>query len=431
MGLCCRPESAYRGSAAPVWHSWRRQAEYFSSLGGIVISHHDQLMSAFRVLARLIAMGMVVTSSTAGTAWAAPDSDSRVPPGGVYWGAYVPGAPFDASLLDVFEARSGKRMSLVHWGQPWVMNGAFMPFQAAHYQMVRNRGAVPLVTWGSWELGKGPNQPAYRLREITGGKYDAYIKQWAQTARAWGQPFFLRFDHEMNGWWQFPWAEQTNGNRPGEFVAAWRHVHDLFAQQGATNVTWVWCPNISGPQTTSLADVYPGDAYVDWTCMDGYNWGTDYGNLWQTFAEVFAGSWYNANHNTYAELLALAPDKPIMLGEVASSEHGGNKSAWIADMLTQLPRSFPQIRALAWMDWNTGDPTLTWPLASSAPAYDAFATGIAAPEYAPNQFAAQSSLLGPLAFLPAASQTPPPAPPAEPAPAAPTDAPTPPDAPAD
>ena len=36
----------------------------------------------------------------------------------------------------------------------------------------------------------------------------------------------------MNGWW-WPWSEQLNGNNPGEFVAAWRHVHDIFVQQHA------------------------------------------------------------------------------------------------------------------------------------------------------------------------------------------------------
>ena len=48
-----------------------------------------------------------------------------------------------------------------------------------------------------------------------------------KQAQEWGHPFFLRFDWEMNGFW-FPWSEGVNGNKPGEFVAAWRHVHDIF-----------------------------------------------------------------------------------------------------------------------------------------------------------------------------------------------------------
>ena len=102
----------------------------------------------------------------------------------------------------------------------------------------------------------------------------------------------------------------------------WRHVHDVFTAQGATNVTWVWCPNIQGPKSTSLAEMYPGDSYVDWTCVDGYNWGTDQGNEWQTFNQIFAGSSYNGWYNTYQLLQQLAPSKPIMIGETASSENG-------------------------------------------------------------------------------------------------------------
>ena len=73
------------------------------------------------------------------------------------------------------------------------------------------------------------------------GTYDAYIREFAEGARDWGHPFFLRFNWEMNGDW-FPWAERVNGNQPGEYVAAWRHVHDIFTAVGATNATWVWCP---------------------------------------------------------------------------------------------------------------------------------------------------------------------------------------------
>jgi mannan endo-1,4-beta-mannosidase len=39
----------------------------------------------------------------------------------------------------------------------------------------------------------------------------------------------------MNGNW-FSWNGDS-ANRPADFVAMWRHVHDLFAHEGATNVT--------------------------------------------------------------------------------------------------------------------------------------------------------------------------------------------------
>src|SRR6185503_12337426 len=136
----------------------------------------------------------------------------------------------------------------------------------------------------------GVNQPDFRLARIIDGTYDAYITTWAKDARVWGKSFFLRFDNEMNGDWQFPWGEQVNENQPGEFVRAWRHVHDIFTQQGANNATWVWCPNCADNTTTPFGELYPGDSYVDWTCLDGYNWGTYSSKTnWQTFGQVFAG----------------------------------------------------------------------------------------------------------------------------------------------
>ena len=306
----------------------------------------------------------------------------------IYWGTYINGAPANTALLDQFEATVGKHQSLVSWGEAWQMNGVYQPFQSWYMNPVRARGSIPVLNWGSWNLGWGPNQPAFSDANIANGAHDAYIIQWAQAAHAWGQPFFMRFDHEMNGWWDFPWAEQLNGNQPGDYVRMWRHVHDIFAQQGATNVSWVWCPNIVGPQSTSMSELYPGDTYVDWTCTDGYNFGTDYGYTWTPFATVFSGGQFNAFHNTYQNLLQVAPTKPIMIGETASSEHGGSKADWITDMLTtQLPNNYPQIKAFVWFDWNAGDPTYTWPVESSSTSIAAFASGISSATYAANQFA--------------------------------------------
>jgi hypothetical protein len=306
----------------------------------------------------------------------------------IYWGAYISGVPASTGQLDAFESIAGKKVSIVHWGQSWG-DPPSNAFQTSRFDTVRNRGSIPMINWGSWQLGDaGVDQPDFRLATIASGKYDGYIQQWAQAARDWGHPFFLRFDQEMNGYWQFPWAVQANGNQPADYVAAWRHVHDVFVQQGAINATWVWCPNVSTPRTVPLEQVYPGDDYVDWTCFDGYNWGTDQGSSWQSFAQVFGGPAFGGSndHNSYQEMLALAPTKPIMIGEFASSEHGGSKSAWITDMLQTLPTTFPRIKAIVWVDWNIGDPALSWPIESSADAQSAFANGIASPVYASNQF---------------------------------------------
>lgn len=307
----------------------------------------------------------------------APPLDVATP---LYWGAYIDGVPWDPARLASFEAQAGKGVSIVHWGQAWWHDGAYQPFYASDFEGVRAHGAIPLLDWASWDYCCGPDQPQFSLASIIRGDHDPYIREWATGARDWGHPLFLRFNWEMNGWWRFPWSERLNGNQPGEFVRAWRHVHDLFASAGATNVTWVWCPNVINSGTTPLASLYPGDDYVDWVGMDGYNWGDEYDNDWQTFAEIFAP--------TYAALRQLAPDKPIMLPEIASVEQGGDKAAWIRNALgPELPARFPAIKAVVWFEWDDGVPALTWSIRSSAATAVAFRDVVGgSPVYLPNHF---------------------------------------------
>jgi hypothetical protein len=219
----------------------------------------------------------------------------------------------------------------------------------------------------------------------------------------------MRMDHEMNGNW-YPWSERVNGNQPGDYVRMWRHVHDIFTRVGANNVTWVWNPNISGSTSTPLKELYPGDSYVDWTGLDGYNWGTDKGS-WQTFSQVFDGNYGGFNkHDSYDEVLAFAPNKPMMLPEVASTEHGGSKSSWITSMLTsELKSHFPAIKAIVWENVVAdGEP---WPIESSSSAEAAWKAGIASSYFSGADFGSISGKIQPLgttstATAPAPSPTP-------------------------
>jgi hypothetical protein len=326
----------------------------------------------------------------------------------VLWGAYISGttygygdAPFDTRSIDSFEADAGKKVSIVHWGQPWYWgsHGGYQPFQRAEAEAVRQRGSIPMITWTSADHDKGGSldQPSFRLANITAGAHDAYLRQWADDAKAWGHPLMVRFDNEMNGNW-FLWSEPVNGNSTGQFVPMWRHVVDIFRQEGATNVTWVWAPNRTWPAAPrTLAQVYPGANYVDWVGLSAYNWGTNPAkpkNAWQDFNAVFK--------DTYDQLQALAPDKPVMIAETASTEYGGSKAAWITDALqTQLPINYPNIKALVWFNWNVAATSgnMDWVVESSPAANAAFRAGIASSYYADNSFA-NLPLLTPVAPLP-------------------------------
>src|ERR1041385_4314406 len=225
-----------------------------------------------------LVMALVLILGNPGSTQAAPRVDEpflQTSGPTIYWGAMVDGkAPSTLSiqgLMNDFETRSGKRMSIIHWGQPWMLSdGSWGEFQTVHFDNVRNHGSIPMINWTSWRLGSGGTQPDFQSRDVYNGVYDAYITRWATAAKNWGHPFFLRFNHEGDGWW-YPWGEGKtengtiiNGNSTGDFVRAWRHVHDIFVSVGATNVTWVWAPNQIGNTSSyaSLSAVYPGDAYV-------------------------------------------------------------------------------------------------------------------------------------------------------------------------
>jgi beta-mannanase len=88
-------------------------------------------------------------------------------------------------------------------------------------------------------------------------------------------------------------------------------------------------------------DYYPGDSYVDWTGVDGYNWGTANGG-WQSFQQVFKDIY---------PLLA-AKKKPIIIGEMSSAEAGGDKAKWIDEIIPTLRTSYPLIKCVIWFDIN-------------------------------------------------------------------------------
>ena len=346
------------------------------------------------LLAALVGCCLLAANGTAATATGHKKHHHRkhVKPKPVYWGAWIgdqltgTDAPWDMNAAATFEQIVGKGMSLLEFSssfQDCSRNPCrYYDFPTGAMNDIRAHGSIPLFSWGSESSPRSSaDQPTFTLGRLIDGTYDSYIAQFATEARDWGHPFFLRFDWEMNGNW-FPWYEGVNGNAPGQYVAAWRHVHDIFASVGATNATWVWCPYADTPQRLKqqrLKSLYPGDAYVDWTCLDGYNWGRNPVNPrpWRSFAEIFDPAYKLVTKK-------IAPRKPLMLGEFATSPYGGHKALWIKKMFQQLPQKYPRVRAMVYFD--TVDRGVDWPIETSPAATTAFARGIRKGIYANNRF---------------------------------------------
>ena len=169
--------------------------------------------------------------------------------------------------------------------------------------------------------------PAFQLADIANGTYDSYIREFAEAARDWGHPFFLRFDWEMNGDW-FPWSEGVNGNQPGDYVAAWRHVHDIFTAVGATNATWVWCPYADPKPARTARALLPRRRLRRLDLPRRLQLGHERRQLrspGSSFDKIFA--------STYRKIVSsIAPRKPMMLAELASDGAASAKATWIGRM---------------------------------------------------------------------------------------------------
>ncbi len=206
-------------------------------------------------------------------------------------------------------------------------------------------GRIPLISWEPHKID---------FARIVDGSLDSTIQARANGSKALGKKFFLDFAAEMNG------DDAWSGNNAALYVAAYRHIHELFVAAGATNVVWAWCPNVTDIDggNKHTMDYYPGDAYVDWTGVDGYNWGTTNGG-WQSFQQLF--------QDIYP--LLAAKRKPIMIGEMSSAQVGGDKAKWIDEIIPTLRSRYPLIKCVVWFDINK---EADWRISSSAAAEAAF-----------------------------------------------------------
>lgn len=221
-------------------------------------------------------------------------------------------------------------------------------------------GSVPLITWEPW-LGdfsreEYPNIPAkdkrdkFQLKAIASGTYDKYVRKWAADAKEAKVPLYLRFGHEMNDPYRYPWGPQNN--EPEDFVKAWKHVVDQFRAIGATNVIWVWSPHLAYGDYDLY---YPGDDYVDWVSGGTLNYGTVASwSKWYTFEEIFG--------NNYPQISKYK--KPIMISEFGSLATGGDRKKWYQDALRAIPVKYPWVKSVVFFhvssDATTTDKALNW-----------------------------------------------------------------------
>jgi mannan endo-1,4-beta-mannosidase len=189
-----------------------------------------------------------------------------------------------------------------------------------------------------WSGGSVPSV-SYDLQvtnvQVVAGQIDPNLEAVAAAVRTWlagadgdyGTPddkrAYFRPAWEANGNW-YRWSPCYYAGGTGtaaDYRAMWRHLHGKFRSIGidSSRLAWIYSVNSADKVATCSAEaLYPGDAYVDWTGIDGYTHSSAARAL-----DVF--------EPMALRLGALAPTKPLSINEWGSDSTSvmGGKSAWI------------------------------------------------------------------------------------------------------
>lgn len=267
--------------------------------------------------------------------------DSLRHPDTLLLGAYDSRTPRSLEGVMELEEALGVTFALIPYYTAWG-DEAEHGFPRRFVEAVRGLGSVPVITWEPWlttfenrlhpELPLRDRRDEEGLRDVANGVYDFYLREWAREAAGLDYPVMVRLAHEMNDPYRYPWGPQHN--EPGDFIAAWRHVVDLFREAGADNVVWVWSPHVA---YAGYEVYWPGDEYVDWVATTALNYGTvAYWSQWWTFQEIFG--------NHYDFLAGFG--KPVMIAEFGTIGVGGDRTRWYREALTDIRREHPDVKAL-------------------------------------------------------------------------------------
>jgi mannan endo-1,4-beta-mannosidase len=285
------------------------------------------------------ATGLIVVTKSPHTSSPAPGSPAwhrlhpvYAPPLPVrsqaYLGAYESTSPHSYTGMRLFAHTVGRAPNLALYYSGW-----WEPFRLSFAREAYAAGATTVVQMN-------PSNPPHNTVSIAGivaGEYDSYLEDFADKVADFGHQIVIGFGHEPDGKW-YPWGQEYVS--PSVWVAAWQHIVEVFRQQGAHNVTWLWTMNVLGNQTHPLSAYWPGASYVTWVGIDGY-----YQHTENTYSQVFGPTIVAVREFT---------DAPILIAETAVGTVD-TKTAKIVDIYKGT-RAFGNL-GMIWFDMDVpGEP---------------------------------------------------------------------------
>jgi mannan endo-1,4-beta-mannosidase len=197
-----------------------------------------------------------------------------------------------------------------------------------------------LVSWEPWKpvptaaglAAQFSPQLGYRNADVAAGWQDGYLTRFARSLGRFNGIVYLRYAHEMNGFW-YPWSRD-----PSDYRRAWRHVVRVVRRAGAVNVRFVWSVNPSLYESqrrwlSRLRRYWPGRRYVDFVGSTMINFG---GPRKVYTIKRFAPR-LRALHRIYG--------KPIVITEL-NTEYA-QRIVWLRGLRRMLG-GMPWIKAVAW-----------------------------------------------------------------------------------
>jgi len=312
---------------------------------------HVELVVALVVVVTVAAIGtkvlsathaLTTTPSSSSTTNTCARSAIEVPSCGVLWGAYVPD-----QQLPTLESQVGRQFDIFQ---------QYNDFSTGINGQIPNANDLPLIKGGrtllaTWQPRIYSSGTNYSWTQIADGSLDSsIIIPQAQRIKALGSTkIFLAFDSEMD---DTTTHSAASYGTPADYVAAYQHIYNVFKAQGVTNVIWVWTPTGYSGYYGTLAQYYPGDAYVNWIGYDPYNFYECSASetTWRNPATVFDGfyNWVsNGGVGTGAE------SKPMILDEYGSHNDSNDPIAGDSDWYAQIPtalQTLPRLKALSEFD---------------------------------------------------------------------------------
>ncbi|HEX2090848.1 MAG TPA: DUF4440 domain-containing protein [Longimicrobiaceae bacterium] len=271
----------------------------------------------------------------------------------------------DRSIRD-FTAMTGKRPALVKTFHAFSADFSPSGWAGRQLRLVQQAGATNFVALAPAWTSNVPTDSL--LRAVTSGNADDELTRIARHLRDLGAVVLVEPGWEMNGRWGYRWQGVDNGlaaNAPQRYVAAWRRMVDIFRREGAQNVRWVWSPNTGNPVTGGApgpahwnwyGHYYPGNEYVDYLGLHGFNGPSVWHQKWQTFEEIFSGT---PGDHTLPDMVRRFPDKPIILSELASEPDPAHlrRGGWVRSAYRQMIEH-PRVVGAVWFharkeaDWR-------------------------------------------------------------------------------